>query len=423
MRGIRGISRVIGGSFLLLGIALPFASGPLLAQTAEERARAEMLRQREEIIRQREQERRQREQEIQRELEQRRLELEKAMAEARDQQLQARLRAREFQAQARNRQEEVRTRYRERLEEIRQRARDQERDLRRVVVRLRARVRLGVSLDGDQGEEMDRQGVEVQGVMEGSPAQEAGLRAGDIITHLNGQSLIEPIAMEEEEEMDEDQSLPVQRLISLAGDLEAGEEVELRYLRDGTPSTVSFEAAETDDPSVMVFVGERGDEDLRIEMRELARMEDLKIDLEDLRTEMDELRVLRELGDLHVDIPRVQIRAEPRDLARGFALRNPEGLMVYNLMGAGARYGLRLTKLNPGLADYFSTDEGLLVLDVDEDSELGLSAGDVILGIDGRKIEDQQDLLRILSSYEEDETVSFTVMRNGQEVVVEGRIR
>jgi len=420
---MRGISRVIGGSCLLLGIALPFASGPLLAQTAEERARAEMLQQREEIIRQREQERRQREQEIRQELEQRRLELEKAMAEARDQQLQARLRARELQAQARNRQEEVRTRYRERLEEIRQRARDQERELRQVVVRLRARIRLGVSLDGGQGEEMDRQGVEVQGVMDASPAQEAGLRAGDIITHLNGQSLIEPIAGEEEEAMDEDRSLPVQRLISLAGDLEAGEEVELRYLREGATHTVSFEVAEMDDPSVMVLVGERGDEDLRIEMKELARMEDLKIDLQDLRTDLDELRVLRELGDLHVDIPRVQIRADPGGLARGFALRSPEGPLVYGLMGTGSRYGLRLTELNPGLADYFSTAEGLLVLDVDEDSALGLSAGDVILEIDGRKIEDEQDLLRILRSYEEEETVSFTVMRKGQEVVVEGRIR
>jgi len=83
-------------------------------------------------------------------------------------------------------------------------------------------------------------------------------------------------------------------------------------------------------------------------------------------------------------------------------------------------HGLDLRKLNPDLGEYFSADRGVLVMEVDEDSTLGLLPGDVILSIGDREVEDTEDVYRILGSYEEDETVSFTVMRKGREVRVEG---
>ncbi len=443
-----GFKGMLGSSCLLLGFALPCLSGPLVAQTAEERAREEFLRQRAEVLRQREVELRQEEEEIRRHLEHRRQELAQVMAEARAGQVQAELQTRELRAQAREHREEALIHYREQLEELRQRAREQERKARQVVIQTRARIRLGVTLNGNQGPELDRQGVEVQGVMEESPAEEAGLREGDIITHMNGQSLLDPIPEEEEEDFDQSQSLPVQRLIFLAQGLDAGEQAELRYIREGETHSVSLVAAEVDERAVAVYLaGEEGgrrvlrvrpdragvwtmtlpDEELMelelSELKELGKLEDLKIHLEDLRVELDELRGLRELGDLHVDVPRVRIHADPEGLIREYGVRGGEGPMVYSVLGAGSRFGLRLTELNPGLAEYFATDAGLLVLEVDEDSELGLTAGDVILEVDGRRIDDQADLVRILRSYEEDETFSFTVMRKGQEVVVEGRIR
>ena len=64
----------------------------------------------------------------------------------------------------------------------------------------------------------------------------------------------------------------------------------------------------------------------------------------------------------------------------------------------------------------------LLVLAVDEDSTLGLMAGDVIQAIGGREVEDQGDVMRILSSYEDGETVAFTVVRKGSVREVEGTI-
>ena len=85
-------------------------------------------------------------------------------------------------------------------------------------------------------------------------------------------------------------------------------------------------------------------------------------------------------------------------------------------------HGLHLTELNPGLAEYFSTDAGVLVLEVDDGSPLGLQAGDVILAIDGREVEEQRDVGRILRSYEGGEEVSFSVIRKGQQITVEGTI-
>jgi C-terminal processing protease CtpA/Prc len=498
---------------LILGVVLPAFSGSLQAQTAEERARLEDLRQREQEIRERMELRlrevreerlvrieealaRAREESAQaglqlREMNAARLEqLERALAEAkahlelteveeeealarametqvraldqmderrrhfneaRARQLEAQADARAEQADARNRQEALVAQYRVRAEEARERARDQERQVRQMVVRVRARVRLGVSLDGNQGEELDRQGVKIQGVMEDTPAEEAGLREGDLITHLNGQSLLSPIPGEADEGFDEDGSLPVQRLISLAGDLEAGDEVEIRYLRDGAADTVTFEAAEIDEPSVMVYRGDTGEAGVRrilrvdpegegvwslrlpddellelklSELKSLEDLEDLRIDLRDLHVDLEALEDLElRAKDLNLDTPRIRITSSPEGLVRGYALRGGESPLAYNIIGRGNAYGLQLTEINPGLAEYFSSEVGLLVLEVEEGSTLGLSPGDVILAIGGREVEEQGDVRRILRSYEKEETVSFTVVRKGREMTVEGTIR
>jgi type II secretory pathway component PulC len=299
--------------------------------------------------------------------------------------------------------DELRLRLEEELERARQEIR---RDARQVVVRVRSRVRLGVSLDSRQGAEYDRRGARIESVLEDTPAEEVGLQEGDIITHLNGRSLLEPIPDESEEEFDEDGSLPVQRLMALAADLEAGDEVEVRYLRDGAPGTVTFEAADTREPSVVVLEGDLDDPGRR-GLWTLRLPEDLDLELRELR--------LRD--------PEIRMRALPE--VESFQLRTPRGEspLAFEFMTGRAGFGLELTPLNPGLAEYFSTDTGLLVLNVDEDSTLGLLPGDVLLAIDGREVEEVRDVGRILRSYERDEVVSFTVMRKGIETRVEGTVR
>ncbi len=83
---------------------------------------------------------------------------------------------------------------------------------------------------------------------------------------------------------------------------------------------------------------------------------------------------------------------------------------------------LELVALNPDLGEYFGTDQGVLVVNVPEESELNLQAGDVIQAIDGREVRSPSHAMRILRSYEADEEVSFQVMRKQRTLTIQGRV-
>ena len=333
--------------------------------------------------------------------------------------------------------EELALAVREGVEADRARIAERIREAQQVVVRVRTRVRLGVSLDPTQDEEYDRQGALLTGVTDGSPADEAGLQEGDIITHLDGQSLLSPIPGEDELEFGEETSLPVQRLMALARELEDGQQVEVGYLREGSSHTVTLEAAEMDDRWVTVRPGDVEGRILRVNPEGRFRWQ---YDLPDQDFEaLIEPWSIR-LRDLEFEIPEFDFDSLQLDTLRGFGVwrgEGPSGLVfrrgespniaLFNRgenlafsLGGNRAYGLELRELNPGLGEYFSTDHGVLVLLVDDDSGLGLTAGDVILSIGEREVKDPADVFRILRSYEEDETVLFTVMRHGQRISVEG---
>ena len=426
------INRLRGRSTLLVGFALLCIPPSVQAQTAEEKVREHELQLRMEECLRAGLEERQKMEECLQTVQEESQRMEARLREAREERLARIEEAMALRQEVVSRERVARAEALARAEEARGQAREQLRQARQVVVRVRSRVRLGVSLDGNQGSEVDGQGAMVQSVIEGSPAQEAGLQEGDIITHLNGHPLLDAIPTEEEKELAEGESLPVQRLMALAQDLNAGDDVEIRYLRDGQAQTVSFEAAEIDDPSFTILRGDMGGlegffgvdpgEGVRWHFS-LPDEQAFELDLK----EMENLKELEELNlrfrDLDVVGPDIRLRALPEGRVRGFALGGADAPFVYSIMGRVAGFGLELTEMNPGLAEYFSSDKGLLVLEVDEESTLGLLPGDVILAIDGRAVESQGDVLRILGSYDDDETVSFTVVRKGAEIRVEGTVR
>jgi C-terminal processing protease CtpA/Prc len=337
--------------------------------------------------------------------------------------------------EARQMARELAVRVRARSEAERALREDRIRDIQQVVVRVRARARLGVSLNGTQGEEYDRQGARITDVVEDSPADEAGLQEGDIITHLDGNSLLAPIPGEEDMEFGEETSLPVQRLMALARELEDGQEVEVRYLRDGASATVTLEAAKLDEGWVTVMPRESG-------------MGVYRLDPEGSRSwrytfpEGFHVQVLPHLRDFDIEIPEFEYEGFEIDSLHGWNIWKEGGPDIRVFRGEGAPgvaffrsgenpafgiwggrvHGLELRKLNADLGEYFSVSRGVLVLEVDEDSTLGLLPGDVILAIGDREVEDTQDVYRILRSYEEDEAVTFRVMRKGREARVEGTV-
>ncbi|HET9151059.1 MAG TPA: PDZ domain-containing protein [Gemmatimonadales bacterium] len=217
----------------------------------------------------------------------------------------------------------------------------------RLALTLTDRPRLGLTLTNDSATKS--QGARVADVMEDSPAAKAGIREGDIITKLNGQSI--------------GGDDPSGKLAELAQKLEVGDTAKLEYKRDGKTMNATLVAA----------------------------------DLGGARWAMG-MPMTRNLERLQMDMP------------RGWA--GPDGDMSRTFTFFGGRpMGLDLVEMNSGLGEYFGTSTGLLVTDTPRDSTMPLRAGDVILSIDGRTPTSEAHAARILGSYNPGETVKFEIMR------------
>jgi len=228
------------------------------------------------------------------------------------------------------------------------------------------RGRLGILVDLTADPARDSIGARVAGLTPNSGAAKAGVRVGDLVVRFNGTALAHRASGDENGE-EEGPSRPGTRLIELASRLDPGDSVRLE-LRRGTQTV-----------NLTVVAGESG---------------------------MDE--AMR------------SFRVEPRmGIMKDHPL--PAGPMTFMLDG-GPFADMELVKVNPGLGEYFGTSEGLLVANVGDDSTLGLKSGDVILAIGGRKPLSPAHALRILGTYEPNETVSFDVMRMKRHITVSGKM-
>ena len=334
-----------------------------------------------------------------------------------------------------------------------------------------SRARIGVGFNPDQSAEEDALGVVVSMVAENSPAEAAGLREGDVITAVQGLSLLLALDGDMENGFDSDRSIPVQRLQALAGSLEPGDEVEVSYERNGQShiSTLVAEAA----PSRAVRLELEGLPD-RIAERMRGLGEDREHGVIELHiSEEDEInqdrgegrrqiRILRRaegsdssnrLSDEEIHVWRGiddigDVDAEMEIVIEGLGRAGVRGLTGISGLGGRGEFvfdreanrplggspraifvgsgspnsdGLELVKLQPGVADYFGTDGGVLVANVDESSVLGLQPGDVILRIGEREADSPDRVRRILRSYDPDEGITFHIMRNHEELSVEGQ--
>jgi len=262
-----------------------------------------------------------------------------------------------------------------------------------------SRARLGVSVSTDQGASLDARGARVQSVTRDGPADDAGIREGDVITSVDGHSLLDALDTDTERGFDLDRSIPVQRLLAISRELEPGQEVEVRYERDGETRTATLETEDL--PTWTSFQMTTPS----WERREMADR-------------------VREMGDrmrsFQLDMPQGRFRlwADSTDGSRLRVLGSP-GAAVYFYGGVS---GLELIELNPGLAGYFGVSGGVLVADVPEDSPLGLQPGDVVLSVGDREVDSPEHLRRILRSYDQDEDITFRIMRHEREMSVRGHL-
>ncbi len=243
--------------------------------------------------------------------------------------------------------------------------------LMRIVMNRRARLGIKVNL---QPRASDSLGAFVDAVSPGGPAAKAGIRSGDIITKVDGKSVLEGSRDRGEDR----QSLAGLRLIELAARLEPKDTVAVEFLRGKDRRTVSV--VTEDEPEIGFHTQPGG----RPFMYRFDR------------------------GD--AAMPAGDFMERP-DLPPG----------MERLYG-GPLADLELAPLNPDLGQYFGTNDGVLVIHAPKDGTLGLKGGDVVQAVDGRKPVSPAHLLRILRSYDRGETFKLDLLRNRKRETVSGRL-
>ncbi len=221
-------------------------------------------------------------------------------------------------------------------------------------IELSNKPRLGVMIDST-GQKGPVEGVLVNAVTPGSAAADAGLRAGDVITSVNGESMSAP-----------EEDTANKRLLDFMAGVEAGDVLTVEYLRNGKVGSVEVEPRPAG-PNMFVWKGD-GERDFSTH-----RMPGLRI------------------------APHV---------AEGLEMR-----YAFPWVGTGLG-GLELVELNEGLGRYFGTDQGLLVIKAPKSEAFELQDGDVIQSIDGRVPKDVRHAMRILGSYQAGETLKLGIMRD-----------
>jgi membrane-associated protease RseP (regulator of RpoE activity) len=98
---------------------------------------------------------------------------------------------------------------------------------------------LGINIGGGGALEV---GVEVLGVSPGGPAEQAGLKAGDVVVSVDGQAL----------RRSGERSASAQ-LVEFMRGVEPGRAVKVEYLRDGKRRSVTLTTAPAEPPMVRVF--------------------------------------------------------------------------------------------------------------------------------------------------------------------------
>ena len=222
---------------------------------------------------------------------------------------------------------------------------------------------IGIVMAVDEGA-----GVRLAAVTPKSPAAKAGLRGGDRLLRIDGKALAAAA-----------QEARLAQARELIGELEDGERVRLAYERDGKTQEVTL-AAE----SMPGLVWWRGEGETP----------------EAIRTQLQPLLAGRfdmELGNL---TPLAGCGRDGNDC------------MLAPLAEAFRWRGLHLAALEPKLGRYFGSDRGVLVLTTPDDDLAGLEPGDVILSIDGQRVDKPQQAMRLMRSKAPGDRIGVQFLRD-----------
>ncbi|HST28603.1 MAG TPA: PDZ domain-containing protein [Rudaea sp.] len=194
----------------------------------------------------------------------------------------------------------------------------------------------------------DKQGLRVDAITPGGPADKAGVHDGDVLTAIDGKKLAGEDAGD------------------ALHDLKIGQGVKLTVLHDGKSREVVLKA-ERREPFVFSDAFGKG-------------------------------------GLLPPDFDH-QVQKKVHDAMN----RAHDGMRELRLLTPW--WGLNLAALNPDLGGYFGTDKGVLVLSADADTYKGLKSGDVLQDVGGHAVNRPEDALRLLRDAPAGSEVKMQVLR------------
>lgn len=218
---------------------------------------------------------------------------------------------------------------------------------------------IGAVIHSSTGE----RGARVMAVTPDGPAEQAGLRSGDVIIGMNGVSFVD------------DDDAAGKLLSQFMHDVEQGDTINIELERDGRAMSLSVEPRELDDVGVFSFSLNDHDADPFVFTNE---------DITDL-------------ADIAVDV----------------------GKSFEFIFADGPWSDMEVVALTPGLGDYFGVTEGLLVVRAPKDGSLDVREGDVIVRVDGDALDDRRALSRTLARRDKNETVRFEIVRQRQSMTIE----
>ena len=208
-------------------------------------------------------------------------------------------------------------------------------------------------------------GAHIDKVNGGSPADKAGIKSGDVIVEYDGERV-----------------RSARQFTRLVQETPEGRTVKIALLRDGKRQTVDAT------PENTAMTWDFGPEVDRA-MREAERgLREYNFKMPDLEWRFD--------GD----------NREPHR----FEYRLPGGMRPL-INGSRGRLGVTVQSLTPDLEEYFGAKNGgALVSSVSKESaaaKAGVKAGDVITAINGKRVEDSNDLARALGDAKGETTIAL----------------
>ena len=257
----------------------------------------------------------------------------------------------------------------------------------RVVVRHAGGSRLGVGLEDTEG---DVRGTKVRSVEEGSPAEKAGIKDGDVIVRFDGEAV-----------------RSASQLARLVGETPAGRSVAIEVTRGGATQKLTATLAEGSS-RVRVFSGDG-----------LPGMHQFNFEMPEWDVEAPEPP--EPPSPPHAPMPPHAPKAPRAPMPHAWSWNSDDGHdMVFRMLGGGPRkLGIEYMEVGEQLAGYFKLGgkTGVLVSSVDAEGpagKAGMKAGDIVLKLGTKAIQEGDDLRDAVAAAEGGTEVTVSVQRDGR---------